>query len=406
MTSRLIFYVILAALLSAATWGLMRAQNGASTTSSINVVAAASEPKTLTSFKLSTPNKTSLNQQIASSDQPSPHRRQIEQQLNDGHFQSAANYINEHYSAFSSVELEELKLLFLQGSAQSESRIDRLRAATRVFDDLESWDALAEAALELREWQTGFKALMRASELENSSPALEEKLESLVKVSSHLRASLEKRGDELGIKDLYQSAYDLHPNYARFQLELANAHLRLGEYDKAERLLSALQYDPEFGEIAQQALARAQDNQTSSAPAEQPPTSAMRNNDIVVPLRRAGNSFFVDTSINNRRTRLLLDTGASITALSSELIERLKLRPTGQVIQLSTANGARSARLFKTDNLTLGRIQLSGLVIAEIGLEGNAGFEGLLGTDALNQIDSDYSYLIDNNENALIFRRR
>ena len=334
---------------------------------------------------------------------------QVEDWIANGQSGLAANYINDHYSEFSSAELDQFKLLFLKDRNNSETALAAYRAATEVFDDLESWDALANASILASDWSGGFKALLRASDLENSPEFLEDKLAVLVKVTSHLRADMEKREDQFGIKALYQNVYERHPNYPRFQLELAYAHLRLGENNEALRLLSGLVYDPDFGTVAQQALDRIQQDgsdSNSNQPLAGHEVSATQPADIVVPLVRSGTSFLVDTSIDNRRSRLLLDTGASITALSSDLIQRLSLSPTGQVIQINTANGSRSARLFRTGKLRLGRFQLTGLVVAEIDLEHTPGFDGLLGTDALNHLSSDYSYLIDNENNSLIFRRR
>jgi len=406
MNSKLLYYILLTSLLGAGMWGLLHLYGESVEAEPTAAITEPDQPVEQTYYQAYTDGQQKAGDSSVAGETPLDHHKIITEMLSNADFRSATNYINEHYSSFSSSEIEELKALFLQSGPRSELRIDQLRAATRVFDDLESWDALATAALDLGKWQLGFEALMKASALENSYPALEIKLENLIKVTSYLRANLERLGDEVGIRDLYQQVYDQHPSYPRFQLELAYAHVRVNETSKAERLLSALQYDPELGEIAQQTLARIRNGETPK-PAEKPADAvATRSDDIVVPLVRAGNSFFLDTTVNNRRTRLLLDTGASITALSSGLIEKLDLRPTGRVIKLSTANGTREARLFKTEQLTLGRIQLNGLVIAEIGLGSNSGFEGLLGTDALNQIDGNYSYLIDNNENALIFRRR
>ena len=104
--------------------------------------------------------------------------------------------------------------------------------------------------------------------------------------------------------------------------------------------------------------------------------------------------------------RLLLDTGASITALSAEAIQDLGLRPNGTIITLNTANGRTQSRLFRTDRLRLGRLQLNDMVVAEIDLSGSRGIAGLLGTDVLNQLNEQFSYPIDDENNALIFRRR
>ena len=406
MNSKLPYYILLTSLLGAGLWGLLQLHGGKTTTQPATAVADLDQPVKHTYYQAHSDDKPKTDDSLLTGETSLDHQKIISEMLSNADFRSAANYINEHYSRFSSSEIEQLKALFLQNGPRSELRINQLRAATQVFDDLESWDALATAALDLGKWQLAFEALMKASALENNYSALELKLENLINVTSYLRANLEALGDEVGIRDLYQKVYELHPSYPRFQLELAYAHLRVNETSKAERLLSALQYDPELGEIAQQTLARIEDGDTPIVAEKPAKTATTRRDDIVVPLIRAGNSFFLDSTVNNRRTRLLLDTGASITALSSGLIEQLDLRPTGQVIKLNTANGTRQARLFKTEKLTLGRIQLNDLVIAEIGLGSNSGFEGLLGTDALNQVDGNYSYLIDNNENALIFRRR
>ncbi len=103
---------------------------------------------------------------------------------------------------------------------------------------------------------------------------------------------------------------------------------------------------------------------------------------------------------------MLLDTGASITALSLDAIQRLGLEPTGRYIQLSTANGLRTAQLYSANNIRIGRLKKRHLIVAEVDMPSSSGVQGLLGTDLLNSIDQRYSYLIDNQKNALIFRRR
>lgn len=124
-----------------------------------------------------------------------------------------------------------------------------------------------------------------------------------------------------------------------------------------------------------------------------------------MPLITAGSSFLIDVTIEQQSSRLLLDTGASITALSTELIKQLNLSPTGQSIQLSTANGVTNARLYRVKNLRLGQLILKNMIVAEIHMGRRSRFQGLLGTDALNQFNPRYSYIIDNQKSALIFRQ-
>jgi len=185
--------------------------------------------------------------------------------------------------------------------------------------------------------------------------------------------------------------------------------INLREFELAKPKLEALSYDSELGNVAQQALERIeqelapQKDETinTQAPQERPAI----NNDIVVQLLRSGSSFLVDTNIEQSPARLLLDTGASITSLSSDLIRRLNLQDTGRSIRLSTANGVTSSRLYKVNRLKLGNVELRNMIIAEIALSNRSGFQGLLGTDALNQLAPEYNYLIDNQKGALIFRK-
>ena len=104
------------------------------------------------------------------------------------------------------------------------------------------------------------------------------------------------------------------------------------------------------------------------------------------------------------RDSLLLDTGASITALSRELIDRLNLQPLNRQIRLNTANGSTLAELYQVERLQLGRLVLSDIVIADIDMGSTSNFQGLLGTDTLNKLRNDYDYVIDNGQKALIFK--
>ena len=142
------------------------------------------------------------------------------------------------------------------------------------------------------------------------------------------------------------------------------------------------------------------------APIEPVRQSDSRASDIRIPLLRAGNSLLVDVAINSSSIRLLLDTGASITSLSSDTIRHLRLTPTGRSISLSTANGLTQSQLYSADRLNLGPLRLNNLLVAEVDF-GRAGqVQGLLGTDVLKHVSREYSYLIDDQKNALIFRKK
>ena len=326
-------------------------------------------------------------------------------------FTLAVTYIEERYSDLSSEELAVYKTLFINmglvfsdnGNLKKAQRL--YLTSSPLFEGVEILDSLASVSIELNDWKTAFDALLKSSLLESRPEVISTKLTNLSSVASKLKSDLLTSSDLESARQLYQLLYESHPSYAQFQLELAFIHLELENINEAKQLLNAIQYDLGVGNIAQKQLALLETQAPSITENKPPQKPNKRNSDISVSLVRSGNSFLVDSAINGKKARLLLDTGASITALSPELISRSRLSPTGQVVRLSTANGITESKLFLAKKITLGRVTIHDLVVAEINLGNSQHFQGLLGTDLLNKVGSDYSYLIDNENSALIFRR-
>jgi len=333
---------------------------------------------------------------------------EIEALINNNDIALAVSSINQHHSSLSSEELNYLKLtLVSQAFTQTKSeKKSTLSLASKVFDEVEIWELLGDAALADSDWPLAYSAQLRASELQNDSIKLGNLLDKLSISSSHLRKNYEQSGDLISIKGLYQDLANRHPSFPRFNYELAISMINLGELDIAKPMLESLSYDPELGRLAKQTLSKLNNSlappqtSTDTTASLQPQT---KRNDLVVPLTRLGNSFIVNSAIERVNASLLLDTGASITSLSSELITRLNLADTGRSISLSTANGVTQAKLYKVNRLQLGSVLLRNMIVAEINLSSRGSFQGLLGTDALNQLAPHYNYLIDNQKGALIF---
>jgi len=346
---------------------------------------------------------------VESQDEPSDEiLAKLENLLLDGLYENAANLLNDNYSLLTQQQLDEArdsyKKLARKISKKENPEKKRLwQSAVEVFNDLDAWSNLAKVLVELEEWNQALDALMTASQLENDSQSLINKLNGLTRVSAHIRAQLENQNDDIAIKALYQRLYDAHPSFPRFQLDLAQANIKLGQHSSGRSLLEPLQYDPDLGEVAKQVLVNLE-QRLASLRAEAPSRSTINNADILVPLQRLGTSLIADVKIRHRNVRLLLDTGASITALDNGVIKTLRLRPTGQSINLNTANGVTRAQLYKAENIQLGQFNLKGHTIAGIELGSNNQFSGLLGTDVLNSLSRDYSFIIDNSRNALVFK--
>ena len=388
---------ILLVLVASGVWGVIEIINN-STPNAIVTPQSSTQPTT----------QPSINTQAAAHSRPdntSPISafKQAQTLLSQGQVQNALVLIHAHQVSLSSEQLNALKQSFFNYLAplqQTQLAESKLNAFVSYFDELDVWEQLVQVRLLNDDHAAAFAALKRAAELEIDPSEQQIKLSHLQRLAAQLKNDLTANQDFVGIMRLYQELYNQYSNTPLFAYELALAHLQLNNTSSAKQLLQPLRFDQEFGQLAQQQLAAiAQPNNPTK------PDSAVTNKqDLIVPLTRQGNSFLLNTAINGNTVPMLLDTGASITALSAQQIQHLRLPALGQTITLRTANGLRTAPLYQVDTLQLGQLTINNLTVAEIDFGDDTQVQGLLGTDTLNAIDQRYDYLIDNQANALIFR--
>lgn len=417
MTFRASTILVLCSLLLAGGWGVWKILDnngiGEAATKSFKAYTAVAPPKNESNISFE-----SKSRQVAVTERTARSYTEdlvrIKELLIADQFEEAVDQANSLYSSLNGTEATELKNLFifraaeLQENNQPRRSLSLLKFFTQYFDDISAWELMGQLATTLKKWPTAVEAYTRYSLLEHRPELLEMKLVELTKVANLYRNDLQKHGDHLSVRDLFQNLYEVHPTNARFQLSLAEAQIAVNNIDDARQILNLLQYDPELGNLAKQVIDQLDEDAEKNKPeevAEQPKDDSLPS-DIVVPLRKVGTSFLANVSFSNSPVPMLLDTGASITSMSTAAIDRLGFEPIGRNIQISTANGLTSARLYRADTVRLGRFKIEGLVVAEIDLGRNGEFEGLLGTDLLNRVNQDYAYLIDNQKNELIFRRR
>lgn len=103
-----------------------------------------------------------------------------------------------------------------------------------------------------------------------------------------------------------------------------------------------------------------------------------------------GQQFFVRAKIGRNSQLLLLDTGASTTAISRKVFAKVPERDTEFVGRFSvqTAGGGIEAPLFKLNTLTLGDISINNVSVIVLPDETfTSSFEGLLGMNVLRNFD-------------------
>ena len=116
------------------------------------------------------------------------------------------------------------------------------------------------------------------------------------------------------------------------------------------------------------------------------PEQVVSGGETRLPLAADGH-FWVEATVNGVPTNFLVDTGATLTAISSETAARVgaEPRPGGIPVQLRTANGSSTAQLTTLGVLRFGNIEASGLdaVIAP-----NLGEVNVVGMNFLSRLAS------------------
>jgi clan AA aspartic protease (TIGR02281 family) len=216
-------------------------------------------------------------------------------------------------------------------------------------------------------------------------------------IVAELAQSLKRNDDQETLLVLYQHLTQLEPDHAPWFLGLADTQLALADPEAARRSLVLVSQDPDVGMQAQAklaeldlALAEMQDSELQDAAA-----------DVVgIPLHRSGNHFIVDAiPANGRSMKLLIDTGASLTIFTPEVLEQhgIRYHETGRSDVFNTANGPVRAPVYKLDYLSVGGWQVHHLEIGVLDLGSGAGVDGLLGMNFL----SHFQFFIDQNESLL-----
>jgi aspartyl protease family protein len=87
------------------------------------------------------------------------------------------------------------------------------------------------------------------------------------------------------------------------------------------------------------------------------PAQTVQGGETRIPMSRDGH-FWLRARINGTPARFLIDTGATVTALSSDTAADAKLRaqPLRESVVLKTANGTIEAQLGTIDELRFGNI--------------------------------------------------
>lgn len=206
------------------------------------------------------------------------------------------------------------------------------------------------------------------------------------------------KNDQLAaLGTLFQRLSSLEPEFAFYRFALSQIYITLGDIESAIYELEILQLDPEFGRRATQSLATLQLPPAPDEPEELPAGN--------VPLIARNGHYIVRVSAGTRESiPLLIDTGASLTTLPSELLQRLRREKLAARVghtQLKTAGGMQFAPIYQVKELHIGNFIIRDLQVAELDLLDNDS-QGLLGMDVLGQ----FRFQLDQDRSILFLQQR
>ncbi|QJR82217.1 clan AA aspartic protease [Alteromonas pelagimontana] len=198
--------------------------------------------------------------------------------------------------------------------------------------------------------------------------------------------------------------FQLMPQDRSIIVALADAYARQNKLTLMEDVLASL---PPNDYQASAIRKRVQDEtelpsatgDTDSAP----PANAKPDAVTQIPLTRAGDHFIVEVKVTDLPVPLLIDTGASTTAVSSQLFADIKNRAHVDfvgVFDVNTAAGKIRAPLVQLSSLEIGPYRLKDVSVLVLPVDAISGAQGLLGMNILKQFD----FRIDQQGKILMLR--
>ncbi|MEC9260875.1 MAG: retropepsin-like aspartic protease [Pseudomonadota bacterium] len=199
-------------------------------------------------------------------------------------------------------------------------------------------------------------------------------------------SALYNAGDWDMLAQFLEPLFQLNSNDQTLTLKLAEAYARQQKFTLMEDVLANLSASNAGARSLRQRFLP--DPSATSQEGNEGPISTQQETVTRLALTRYGDQYIAETQILNRPAALLLDTGASSTAISFELYRALRRFNQIQVIGLfdvRTAGGPIRSPLVRIDNMTLGPYKLTNIGVFVMPEDAMQQADGLLGMNVLKQ---------------------
>jgi clan AA aspartic protease (TIGR02281 family) len=195
----------------------------------------------------------------------------------------------------------------------------------------------------------------------------------------------------------------LEPSNRLYILSLAMAYAELLQEGLMENVLASLNFDdPDAQRIRNIILAQqitAADDKNDDLDTSETTASLGRP----IPLTQFGDQYVVEAKLSSNPVALLIDTGASVTAISKQyfdnLSDRYKINYLGR-FSISTAGGSIMARMYQFQTLTINHVTVQNLPVVILPIPSIENADGLLGMNFLREFD----FKIDQRQSVMFIK--
>lgn len=187
------------------------------------------------------------------------------------------------------------------------------------------------------------------------------------------------------------------PEYAEYYLKLGLLRIRMGNEPAAFQPLAQIQNHSHYGAHARRLLIQLEESQTVAATWVEE-----------IPLSVKGGQYAVEATVDPDRNgreatiRLLVDTGAAITAIDASVLSRLGYNLNERSEYFATANGVVQAPVVTLGALSIGQSSVNRLTIGALNFDAQKNIDGLLGMNFLRH----FKFRLNQDSQNLELQRR
>jgi clan AA aspartic protease (TIGR02281 family) len=181
------------------------------------------------------------------------------------------------------------------------------------------------------------------------------------------------------------------------------AYAELFQEGLMENVLASLEFDDPDAKIIRNIIVAQQPTQAETTIDEQYSSETAANLGLPVPLKQFGNQYVVEATLSSNPVTLLIDTGASVTAVSQQYFDNLNNRYKTKYLgrfSIGTAGGSIMSSMYQFQKLTINHVTVQNLPVVILPIPSIANADGLLGMNFLREFD----FKIDQRQSVMFIK--